>query len=335
MQTPTSPLSSLADQPVDHLTARLYELRRRERDLLVEFLVYLAELDRRRAYLELGFSSLFAFLTDYLGYTRSAAFRRTTAARLLARFPVVAEHLADGRLNLTTLVELRDVLDEERLPEILARAAGRTEDQVKELVAALRPREAPADLLCRLPVPVANSNQVPVAPSPPARPAARFEPVSEELRVLRITVDRDFVADVEAARAALSHQLPGASLQAVLHHCVKATLDDCERQRRGTGRAHPESEPPTRRSRYVAAGVRDQIWRRDEGRCAFVGTTGHRCNSTHLHEVHHIDSFARGGASTVANLALRCAQHNRFHAEADFGVEHVARAIAAGQQSLW
>jgi hypothetical protein len=37
--------------------------------------------------------------------TKASAFRRTTAARLLARFPVVADYLADGRLNLTTLVE--------------------------------------------------------------------------------------------------------------------------------------------------------------------------------------------------------------------------------------
>jgi hypothetical protein len=57
------------------------------------------------------------------------------------------------RLNLTTLVELRDVLDESHLVEILDRAAGRTEEQVKELVAPLRPQPAPADLLRKLPTP--------------------------------------------------------------------------------------------------------------------------------------------------------------------------------------
>jgi len=39
------------------ITARLYEIRKQERGLLVEFLTYLAEVDRRRLYLELGFSS--------------------------------------------------------------------------------------------------------------------------------------------------------------------------------------------------------------------------------------------------------------------------------------
>ncbi len=95
-----------------------------------------------------------------------------TAARLLARFPVLADYLADGRLNLTTLVELRDVLDKADLVEILDRAAGRTEDQVKELVASLRPQPAPADLLRRLPSPRDDSGGSGPAPAATNGPSA-------------------------------------------------------------------------------------------------------------------------------------------------------------------
>ena len=47
--------------------------------------------------------------------------------------------------------------------------------------------------------------------------------------------------------------------------------------------------------------------------------------------------LARGkqGATTVENLGQRCRAHNRYHAEQDFGVEHVAQAIAASQQALF
>src|SRR4051794_31936830 len=105
------------------LVGRLLQIRKQERNLLVELLRCLVELDRRRTVLALGFPSLFSFCTDHLGFTKAAAFRRTTAARLLARFPLVGDYLIDGRLNLTTLVELRDVLDENHLVEILDRAA--------------------------------------------------------------------------------------------------------------------------------------------------------------------------------------------------------------------
>ena len=176
------------------------------------------------------FSSLFSFCTDRLGLTKASAFRRTAAARLLARFPVIAEYLADGRLNLTTLVELRDVLDEAHATEILDRAAGRTEDQVKQLVAALRPQPAPPDLLRKLPtprndssgsgpepvpggtahqaeqLPIPASSLPPAAPTPPAasaqpgpapvRPsagtAASVQPIAPERHVLRITVGATF-----------------------------------------------------------------------------------------------------------------------------------------------
>ena len=156
----------LADLPDQALTGRLLQIRKEERRLLVECLGCLAELDRRKAVLSLGYGSLFSFCTEFLNLTKASAFRRTTAARLLARFPLMADYLADGRLNLTTLVELRDVLDEAHLVEILDRAAGRTEDQVKELVASLRPQPAPADLLRRLPSPRNDSGgSGPVPPS--------------------------------------------------------------------------------------------------------------------------------------------------------------------------
>src|SRR5262249_28690897 len=233
----THALPSLASLPPDQLTARLYSLRAQERTLLVEFLAYLGELDRRRLHLELGFPSTFAFCTDYLGLSKGSTFRRLTAARLLVQFPVVAEYLSDGRLGLTTLVELRDVLSDQALVQTLDRAAGKPEEDVKVLVAALRPQPAPPDLLRRLPVQPSPQPQLLLAPvegdaagsGPEPRPMpspkpARIEPISEELRVLRMTVGRDFVEDLEKVRDALSHILPDRRLEGVLHECIRRTL---------------------------------------------------------------------------------------------------------------
>jgi hypothetical protein len=64
----------LADLPDHALTTRLLEIRKHERSLLVELLGLLAELDRRRTVLALGFSSLFSFCTDRLGLTKASAF---------------------------------------------------------------------------------------------------------------------------------------------------------------------------------------------------------------------------------------------------------------------
>src|SRR5512134_2060192 len=103
--------NSFEGVPSSALTARLYEIRRQERSLLVEFLHTLAEVERRRVHLDLAFPSLFTFLREHLGCSKAAAFRRSTAARLLVRFPEAEPYLADGRLCLTTFVDLRDVLE--------------------------------------------------------------------------------------------------------------------------------------------------------------------------------------------------------------------------------
>ena len=131
--------SSLADLSSDELTRRLTELRGEERLRLVTFLCYLAEMDRRRSFLELGYDSLFTYCTQALGYPNGSAFRRISAARLLVRFPVAAEYLADGRLNLSTLGALKEVLEPDNHRDLLDRASGQSEEKVKVLAATLRP----------------------------------------------------------------------------------------------------------------------------------------------------------------------------------------------------
>ncbi len=381
------------------LTARLYEIRGEERALLVEFLKYLAEIDRRKAAIEMGFSTLFAFCVEYLGLSRASAYRRTHAARLLARFPLVGEYLADGRLNIGAVVELEDVLVEDRLVEILDRAAGRTEEQVKELVASLRPRPAMPDLFRRLPgrrpstgkdsgcfrakrlesnhkVAETGVVRTGVAPAPgqvemlgvsglaaaadqmmrvgtpgleaapeqseqpmlpmlalasAPRPTQRLEPIAPELHVMRVTVSSEFKDDLEAIRDELSHKFPSRGLEEVLHECIRIALETVRKRRRGAGKA-TTATPPPEESRYVPAAVRAAVWKRDDGRCTYVGPGGRRCNSRHRVDVHHLDPHGKDGEATVDNLTLRCRPHNLYAAEVDYGRDYVARKIAERAQ---
>ena len=95
------------------LTVRLVALLRREQGALADFLLALADFDRRRLWLELGHSSLFYFLHRELGLSKGAAFYRKTAAELIQRFPEIVEPLRDGRLCITSVVELAKVITPE------------------------------------------------------------------------------------------------------------------------------------------------------------------------------------------------------------------------------
>ncbi len=266
----------------DALSARLVQLRGAERLNLVEFLWHLGEMDCRRMYLELGFPSLFAYCTDALGYAKASAFRRTTAARLLERFPVAGDYLADGRLNLTTLVTLKDVLQPENHRELLDRAAGRTEHDVEVLVASLLPRPEVKESIRKLPtrapatleLPTASSGPEPaaapsapgdapnpvltldsgsgpelrldtlLAPAPMPTPRPRIQPIDAERHSLKMTVGPEFMAKLAEVKAALSHVVPDGNLEAILNVCFQKTLEHFARRRQGA-RSTPMPSAPS------------------------------------------------------------------------------------------
>jgi HNH endonuclease len=124
-------------------TVRLRALLRGERVALADFLVALADFDARRLWVDLGHSSLFYFLHRDLGLSKGAAFYRKTAAELIQRFPSVVEPLRDGRLCLTSVVELAKVLTDENLDEVLPRFFQLSKREAKEVSAELRPVEVP------------------------------------------------------------------------------------------------------------------------------------------------------------------------------------------------
>jgi 5-methylcytosine-specific restriction endonuclease McrA len=89
------------------------------------------------------------------------------------------------------------------------------------------------------------------------------------------------------------------------------------------------------RSRHIPAAMRREVYARDAGRCGFVDGRGQRCCETRYLELHHLEPFARGGAHSASNLALRCSAHNRLAAEQDFGEGLIAsHREAARHESL-
>ena len=95
-----------------------------------------------------------------------------------------------------------------------------------------------------------------------------------------------------------------------------AQLDGRSRpQPEAAGPSGGSAQPPhrARRSRYIPAPVRREVWRRDGGCCSYVDPhSGRRCGSRFLLQLDHIVPFALGGSAEPGNLRVYCAAHNRF-----------------------
>ena len=107
---------------------------------MADFLVALADFDRRRGWAALGHASLWYFLHRDLGLSKGAASHRKVAACLLQRFPSVEAALRDGRLCLTSVIELSHVLTPENEAEVLPRFFHLSAREAQVVVAELAPR---------------------------------------------------------------------------------------------------------------------------------------------------------------------------------------------------
>src|SRR5450432_536968 len=136
----------------DELLAALSALVQREHELLSDFLAHLAELDERRLYLDLGFSSLFAYCTEALGLSKSSAGRRIAAARVCRKFPQAFAHADRGELELSVLCELSKYLNSKNATELFEACSGKSYERALELLAARFPRPDVRDSIRRLPL---------------------------------------------------------------------------------------------------------------------------------------------------------------------------------------
>ncbi|MCX7978328.1 MAG: DUF222 domain-containing protein, partial [Bdellovibrionaceae bacterium] len=124
----------------NELLVRLRKAIDTERRISAEVVELLAEIDRRKLYLELGYSSLFALLTEEMGYAPGTAQRRIDAARLLRQIPEIREDLRSGSLNMTQVSAIARAVRESgggapQARDILSEARGRSLAYTEMLIA--------------------------------------------------------------------------------------------------------------------------------------------------------------------------------------------------------
>jgi hypothetical protein len=85
----------------------------REREMTLSILNHLREISRRRLFAQLGYSTLFAYATQELGYDAASAMRRIDAMRLLQEMPEVEEKIQQGHLSLSTAARAQSFFKKE------------------------------------------------------------------------------------------------------------------------------------------------------------------------------------------------------------------------------
>lgn len=347
------------------LLRELEKLSRQENETTVHVLLHLCEVEKRKLYVDAGYSTMFTYCTEKLHYSEPAASRRLCCARATRRFPEVLELLINRELSLTTLSLVSGVLNEDNHEEVIAGIRGKSRREVEELLAGYRPREKGVRERIKPVVVRVKRKEEPmgalfcaVAEKAQAvvtcaggrtektdRESGRIGAAGEDEGVeryeIRFSISREELKQVEEAKSLLWGKYPeGVKLEHVFGEALEAFLEKRSPKRRKARREKRVERvrrvsKPKKRSRYVPAAVRDKVFVRDGGRCTFVSADGVRCAATRDLEIHHVCAYGRGGGHEAENLTLLCRKHNVYEAECEFGREHIQKYVDASWENRY
>jgi len=283
-----------------------------ERDLIVKILNHLREIEYRRLYSDLGYSSLFDYAVKELRYSEGQASRRIQAMRLIKDLPEIETKIASGELSLTNAQQaqslfremksadpMRQVIKEEKLA-ILAKIENKSVREAEKELVKLRPATS--------------------------TPKERERIVTETMSELRIPMSDKLKAKLEEFRSHLGPKGATMGYADLLEEMADVGVAALKQKRFGKKRTQEqpkesynengavvlkkESKTPApavktyANPRYITRADKHAVWQRDEGRCV-------QCGATKNLNFDHIVPVGYGGRATPHNLRLLCFSCNQ------------------------
>jgi 5-methylcytosine-specific restriction endonuclease McrA len=308
-----------------------------ERRLLGCFILYLIEFDRRKIFRDVGFSSSYQWMTSGLGLSESSAVRRMNAARIMVRYPHLAEKIfskiMSGQLSVMVLSMIFAHMNNDNCDELIENISGKNRLEVEKFLAnriegyhAMQSTRAWMRIL-----------------PGPSKPSESSES-SEISRASSQRVQNEVVLEAKSnqmpAPAAPATQVPGPAIRLAVT-LVGEGARDLLRLRE----IYPYRDPSQiindalclmRKARDLPASrvpkaIQRQIFARDGHQCTFVSDDGRRCSERGRLQIDHILPVAKGGDDRPENLRLLCAAHNQLMAERHFGKDFMRNKIISSK----
>jgi hypothetical protein len=168
----------------------------REREMTLTVLHHLREVERRRLFAVLSYSSLFDYTTRELGYDSASAMRRIDAMRLLKEMPEVEKKIQEGTLTLSTAARAHGFFKKEAVEP----AKKTTREAEKTL---LQFSQAPAMHLFH----------------------ERIKPVTPELSEVCFYANEELLGQLEKLKGLLAHSHPNMNTGELIAYLARLGLE--------------------------------------------------------------------------------------------------------------
>jgi len=290
-----------------------------ERKITHTILNHINEIESRRLYAELGYDSMFKYLTQRCGYGEDSAYRRLQAARVLKKNPEIALKLEQGSLNLTQLTQVQKCLKQERKVGVIFRPVQTL--QILEQIENKSSFETKKVLAVEFNQPIQTHEVV--------------KPQRDESVRLEIAFTPEQMKTLNQVKDLLSHSLPEGSWAEIIVHLAEKHIKKTLGKNQETDNQAPEesakpssvkiNEPSAkstqsflakRKRRPIKITLRRKLLQKARHCCEFFDPkTNTQCQSHYQLQIDHRIPLACGGTDTEANLRVLCRTHNLLAAK--------------------
>lgn len=264
-----------------HLTDKallqdIKKLVQKELDSTTGVLHHLKEIERRKLFCDLGYSSIVEYAIKELGYAETAALRRVKSARLINEMPELSEKINNGSLSLSNLAQAdiffkrEDIHEPSKKRIILKKIENQSARQCEKTLMELSPSK-----------PLPKESQKLITP---------------EFTQLKINVAESTMKLLENARALMGKYVINDEFLKKLTEHALVNITHKKFKTRTT------EQNPT--SRYITNQTKREVYEKSQGVCE-------NCGSLFMLQFDHIEAFAMGGRTEARNLRLLCFHCNQ------------------------
>jgi len=327
-----------------------------EREVTVLVLRHLREIECRRLFVDLGYSSMHVYCIKHLKYSEGQAQRRLSSARLMTELPEIEKDIQAGSLTITNLSKFQSFARAEKLAdfalskeeklEALTQIQNKPTRQVeRELIQKSHKPEVLAEKYHNISVVMNEHGQ--------ANQFAKFEALlNEENQEL-----------LQEFKNLYAHELKDQANVSVLTFLLSKAVQHKKKQKGLIPKQNSNASPPPAKKvnaepklseevemsaepkvsgepkvsveievsgevklaktplrKATKASTEKLVWKRAEACCEQVVGEGKKCGSKYALEIDHVVAIALGGTDELENLQLLCRAHNSRRAIKTFEV---------------
>ncbi len=302
-----------------------------EREMTNSVLDHLREIQNRRLYARLGFSSLFEYCTKQLKYCNASAQLRIDAMRLSVELPEIKESLEKGSLNLSVIGSFQKFVRHEKQrkksysteekKELLKQVESQSRNEAEKIFAEISPEAFPHEKLR-----VLNATQSELRFVADEELLELMEQMKAKLQQKGNTDPSYLDIFKTGLRKALKVTSPKeVDLRDSAPNMPKKSKTPSSFTSSGEVKVEiitPNQKPKTQGRISISVSEKKTAFKRAGEQCTYFSEiTGKRCTEKHYLQVEHIVPIAMGGSSEQENLTVLCACHNRLSAIDSFGME--------------